>query len=191
MSETLKKEVIDFGQITVQSNTYLKPGQYVLHIESAKYEKPADKTPYLNVEFAGEQGKVDTKMYITAKALERLQYLHQEWVGKPCDKKFDSFDAVGAYYEKLLNDTRIKAKNKRMVIGGKDVNGKVYAEVGFTNYVIPDNVADFEEGAFEPGTPKYIMVIRKQVSTAPNTNNVATPTSGIESNSTEDDGLPF
>lgn len=202
MAETVKSEVIDFGGVVVQNNKYVGPGQYIMSIESAKFVKPTDrkpdgsaKTPYIETVFSGEHGKVSCNFYLTAKALERLQYVHQEWAGKPCDKKFTSLDEAGLYFEKLLNHEKIKSLKKRMFVYGHVTNGKTYAEVGFTNWVIPDDALDFVEEAYVPGSPKYVLAVKVVAGGAPTSNSVILPSTSSRDNNGQvadsENDLPF
>lgn len=173
----------NFKDVKVEDpKKYLFPGQYVLSIVDAKYVKPTDmkkdgtgvKTPYLEITFSGKSGQVSANMYITPKAFERLQYLYTQWFEKECDKEFDSIDAIGAFFEKMLTHEKAKKISKRMIVGGKTSNqGKVFAEVPYKNFVISDSDVDFEEGPFEVNSAKYIFHVKPmQITPATGTDSV-------------------
>lgn len=173
------KETFDFSKVeTSKSVNYLRPGQYKLGITETKYVKPTDKkpdgspkTPYLEFTFSGAAGETTQKFYVTVKAFERIQNLHMYWFENKCDKVFDSVDAIGAYFEKLFNHEKAKKIVRNVVIGGRQANdGKVYAEIGFRAFVLPDT-DDFEEKEYAPGTPDYIYHVK-----------VAAPTPATNSN---------
>ncbi len=175
----MNSEVISFKNVVVsesKNTTYLQPGQYILQIKSAKFVKPLDKkptgeakTPYLDILFAGERGQVSTNMYVTAKAFERLQYIHIQYTSKALEKDFDSIDAVGAYFEKLLNDARITSQSKRMIVGGKQANnGKIYAEVPYSNFIISSEDKEFKEEQWETTDSRYIFHVKMNANAAKN-----------------------
>jgi hypothetical protein len=205
------KEVFNFKDVEViKNNGYLKPGQYVLGIKEAKFVKPdgkkpdgSAKTPYLDIKFGGEQGEVSAKMYITVKAVDRIQTLYAEWFGERCSKSFEGTDAVGAFFEMAFSSEKAKKVTKCILVEGRQApDGKIYAEVPYSKFIIGDNVEGFKEGPFEPGTGQYVFHVRMtapnpstntddlmipgMMSSAPTTNK----SSSVNSNDMDDD-LPF
>ncbi len=170
MKEVRKEsEFYDFKSTEVIKNvSYLSPGQYVLTVRSAEYIKPegkktdgSAKTPYLDVTFGGDSGEVGVKFYITPKAIARLQTIYTDWFGINCDKLFESTDAVGAFFEKAFTSEKAKKTYKRMMIGGKQAqDGKIYAELPYSNYIVPDNAEGFIEGPFEKDSIRWIQYVK-------------------------------
>src|SRR5688572_15454988 len=99
-------EVIDFSKIDVpQSSKYLEPGMYRLKVdaENVKLMTPQGKNMYITVRFVDKNGaSVTEKFYLTAKAMPRLQYLHEAWLSKKLTVQFKTFEEVGNYFIKLL-----------------------------------------------------------------------------------------
>lgn len=198
----------NFKEVKVSENvSFLQPGQYLLSITDAKYVKPEGKrkdkfgkemnepkTPYLEVTFAGKAGKVSANLYITPKAFERLQYMYTQWFEKECDKEFDSLDAIGAFFEKAFSHEKTKKIMKRVIVGGKtSEQGKVFAELPFKNFVIPDSAPEFTEGAFEQGSGLWMFYVKPSpVTPATGSNSVVlggAPTRTLDTS--YDDDLPF
>lgn len=194
------KEVFDFKTVAVTPNKqYLKPGQYVLSVIGAKYEKPSGnkpdgtaKTPFLDVTFGGAAGQISVKFYITPKAFERIQTIYTAWFEKGCDKVFDSTDAIGAFFEKAFNSEVAKKTSRRMIIGGKQANdGKIYAELPYSNYIISDEQEDFKEGAFETNSGQYMYHVKMNpMNISSSTSDVMIPSVPSQVPDMEDD-LPF
>jgi hypothetical protein len=150
------EEVIDFGKVDVATTSgYLMPGMWRLKVDpkNTSVVQPQGKTPYLNVKFVSESGdSVTEKFYLTAKALPRLQYLHEAWFNKRLDKTFSSMLAVGEYFQKALT---AKIVTRNMVTGGKiTADGKFYSGLPYTGFVIVNDDL-FEEGLFEEGSARY------------------------------------
>src|SRR5690606_24125470 len=155
-----------------------------------EYVKPEDKTPYLAFTLSGDKGKVTEKFYVTAKALSRLQYIHEAWIGKTLDKNFDSFDAVGAYFEKLFNHDKTKSISKMVIVGGQEAaDGKVYADLPFSGFVVPDEV-NMIEGAFDRGDGNWIQHVTKAKNASTNTESIMIAASTPQDDDPTD-GLPF
>lgn len=196
----MMKETFDFKKVGITSNTaYLQPGTYTLTARDAKYVKPdgkkpdgSPKTSYLQVTFGGEAGQIDVKFYITPKAFERLQTIYTNWFGQPCDKVFDSTDAIGAFFEKAFTSEKAKKTFKRMVIGGRQVGDKVYADLPFSRYIVSDEAEDWKEGPFVKGSGEWIYHVRVEANASTTSEDVMLPTSSIPS-AKEDfaDDLPF
>lgn len=201
----MSKEIFDFSKVPVSSETtYLKPGQYRLNITDTKFVKPdgkkpdgSPKTPYLEFTFSGKAGQTTQKFYVTPAAFERIQNLHMYWFDKTCDKAFESTEQIGVYFESMFNHAKAKAITRNVIIGGRTgTDGKVYAEIGFRRFVVPDSIngTEFEEKEYVPGTPEWILNV-KAAPITPATNNDSvmltpseTPVAG--SKQTWDD-LPF
>lgn len=193
----MSKEMYDFSKVAVSKDVkYLRPGQYRLGISLTKFVKPdgkkpdgSPKTPYLEFTFSGDAGETTQKFYVTVAAFERIQNLHTYWFEKPCDKVFDSTDAIGAYFEKMFNHDKAKQIKRNVIIGGKQTpEGKVYAEIGFRRFVLPDT-PDFEEKEYLPGTADYIFHVKVQApNPATNTDNVMI---SVPSQPEFSDDLPF
>lgn len=194
------KETFDFKKVGVTSNAaYLQPGQYVLCAKEAKYVKPDGKKPdgtakttYLEITFGGEMGQISEKFYITPKAFERLQTIYTAWFEKPCDKSFDSMDAIGAFFELAFNSEKAKKTFKRMIVGGRQApDGKVYAQLPFSNYIVSDAEESFKEGPFAKDSGQYIFHVRvEKPNISSTTDNVMIPVGPTVTQDFSDD-LPF
>lgn len=156
-----QEEVISFAGVKPASeNTYLEPGMYRLKVDKDKTVVVAvpDKTPYLSVRFYDEKnGSVNEKFFLTAKAMPRLQYLHETWFNKKLDKAFPNWVAVGEYFKAALTS---KIVTRPMVVGGKiTADGKFYSGLPYTGFVILEE-ALFEEGAFDKDSEQYKRVVK-------------------------------
>jgi hypothetical protein len=154
---------VDFGKVDAATESaYLAPGMYRLKvdIDGLKVVAPDGKTAYLSVKFVDQNGNgVNEKFFLTAKAMPRLQYLHEAWFSKKLDKTFTSFVQVGEYFAYALAQKPI---TKPMVVGGKVTpDGKFFSGLPYSGFVIVDE-KDFEEGAFEKGSDQYNKVVQIQ-----------------------------
>lgn len=152
---------VDFGSVDAAAeSTYLEPGMYRLKVDKERTSvvAPEGKTPYLAVKFVDENGGgVNEKFFLTAKAMPRLQYLHEAWFGKKLDKTFTSFLAVGEYFRQALT---LKIVTRPMVVGGKTTpDGKFFSGLPYTGFVVVEE-ALFEEGPFEKGSKQYERVVK-------------------------------
>lgn len=172
------EETIDFDKVNAaQSPEFLEPGMYRLKVdkEGTKVVTPDGKTPYLNVKFVSEKGAfINEKFFLTAKALPRLQYLHEAWTSKRLDRSFKSMLEVGAYFQAFLT---AKIVTRPMITGGKlTVDGKFYSGLPYTGFVVADE-ALFEEGAFDKDSARYknVVQLEKANPTAAGTNAAILP----------------
>lgn len=175
------EETIDFGNVDAASESkFLEPGMYRLKVdpENTTLVSQDNKTPYLSVRFYSEKdGAVNEKFFLTAKALPRLQYLHETWFNKKLDKKFTSFLQVGEYFKAALT---AKIVTRPMVVGGKITpDGKFYSGLPYTGFVVIEE-ALFEEGPFDKDSDQYKRVVKveKPNPAVANTNSVMLPTAG-------------
>lgn len=157
----MKEEVVNFAGVeSAAESTYLEPGMYRLKIDKDKTSVviTEGKTPYLSVRFYNEKGgSIIEKFYLTAKAINRLQYLHEAWFNKKLDKTFPSWAATGEYFKAALTS---KIVARPMVVGGKITpDGKFYSGLPYTGFVIVDE-ALFEEGAFDKDSEQYKRVVK-------------------------------
>lgn len=189
------EETIDFSQVDAASTPeFLEPGMYRLKVDkdNCKVITPEGKTPYLNVRFVSEKGaSVTEKFYLTAKALPRLQYLHEAWTSKRLDKAFKSMLEVGQYFERVLT---AKIVTRAMITGGKlTADGKFFSGLPYTGFVIPET-QEFEEGAFDKDSPRYKQVVQveKPNPAVAGTNAALLPeTSGLPASETAAGDLPW
>ena len=148
------------GVESATESTYLEPGMYRLKVDKDKTSVIAvqDKTPYLSVRFYDEKGgSVNEKFFLTAKAMPRLQYLHEVWFNKKLDKAFTSWTAVGEYFKAALTS---KIVTRPMVVGGKITpDGKFYSGLPYTGFVVMEE-ALFEEGPFDKDSEQYKRVVK-------------------------------
>jgi hypothetical protein len=155
------EETIDFGKVNAATTTeFLEPGMYRLKVDpkGTRVVTPeGGKTPYLQVRFVSESGaSVTEKFFLTAKALPRLQYLHEAWTSKRLDKSFKSMIEVGTYFSTFLT---AKIVTRPMITGGKiAANGNFYSGLPYTGFVVTQESL-FEEGPFDKDSARYKQVV--------------------------------
>lgn len=191
------KETFDFSTAAPATSTaFLAPGLYKLSVSDVKYTVPTDtkpdgspKTPFLAITFSGKSGQLTEKFFITPKAIDRLQYLHEALSGKRCDKIFESTDQVGAYFSKFLMAKKVE---KTFLVGGTEAtNGTVYANLGYGGFIMPDDM-DVQEGAFPEGSAMWNANVKKNKNTSvSNTDDIMLPGSTSSSKIDDIDSLPW
>jgi hypothetical protein len=156
-------ESINFSKIpAATSSSYLEPGMYRLKIDptgTKLIEPGAGKTPYVAVKFVSDSGSALTeKFFLTAKALPRLQYLHEAWFGKKLEKKFNTYSEIGNYFAGALV---LKPEVSRpMITGGKfTADNKFFSGLPYTGFVVADESL-FEEGPFDTNSARYKNVVQ-------------------------------
>lgn len=199
-----QQENFDFKQVDASpAGEYLQPGYYTASIVKGTFNnnegtnaKGEPKKPFINVEFVSENGgKFNNKFYISPATLPNLAYFHSQWWGKPLEKEFKSAQEVGAYFEKLCNAGQtINIKRRVELSGQQSADGKVYASLGWKNFVISDDADFFEEGAFAVGSAHYKRVVKLTTAvTNPShsSDDTMLPNSSSDSNKEEFSDLPF
>lgn len=173
-------EVFDFGAIDAPKQVnYLRPGYYKMSIVEAKFEQPTGetkdgkpKTPFVAVTFLADEGQMTENFFVTPKAFARLQYLHEQWIGKKLEKKFESIAEIGAYFEKLLTDARVKKIFHTTCVGGKEGNaGAIFASLPYANFVINEE-EKVSLGAFAEDSFEYRQNVKKNYTAATTTDDV-------------------
>lgn len=169
---------INFSQVpTATSSSYLEPGMYRLKVDptGTKVVAVPGKTSYLAVKFIADNGgSVTEKFFLTAKALPRLQYLHEAWFSKKLDKSFKTYEDVGEYFRKYLTTN---VTSRPMITGGKfTADGKFYSGLPYTGFVIADESL-FEEGPLDPNSARYknVVTVEKPNPAVANTNSALLP----------------
>lgn len=171
------KTGFDFMNVEpTQSNKWLAPGQYLLQIENAKFEAPEGvnqkgepKSPFITITFKGKLGQAEGKFFISANesAMGRLEYLHRGITkGKKIyelhPKPFTSAEDVGGYFVKMLMHDKVKQQSLRMIVGGKEgQDGRVFCDIPYSEFFIPDNVGEIEEGPYDVNSAAYANVIQR------------------------------
>lgn len=153
-------ESINFGNVpTATSSSYLEPGMYRLKVDptNTKVYTPQGKTPYLSIKFVDEKGgSITEKFFLTAKALPRLQYLHEAFFGRKLDKSFKTYEDIGEYYRQAVT---AKLVSRPMITGGKiTADKKFYSGLPYTGFVVDE--ANFEEGPFDTESARYKNVVQ-------------------------------
>lgn len=145
------------------ASQYLQPGAYKMAIEKVEFGKfPKANTPYAAVTFITKAGEEFTEKFsITDNAISRLQYLHEGWFGKKCDKTFKSAEEVFEYFQKALTGKKIV---KNILVGGNINNGTTYASLPYADFIFADG--DYDLGPFEEGDDNWKKVVRKANTTS-------------------------
>lgn len=159
MSFNFKDVELPKGEVS-----YVKPGFWTLAPVKAELVETSGKTPYLNITFEGNSGKLVDKFYLSEKALPRLLYLHTELYNKALEKDFATSKEVETYFNTLFEKKVIPLNLK--VIGQEAVNGKIYASLPYTSFVSSDN--DFEEFEIVKESPLYTDFVKKNTSPTSN-----------------------
>ena len=190
--------MIDFKTAKKASeSTYVTPGIYKMRVKEAKFEQPDGKTMYVELHFerVSDGAIMKQKFYITEKegTISRLKYLHEDWTGKALEKGFSSLKEVGAYFEKVFQSEPCKKITQFVKVGGtEEGDGKVYANLGFADFIISAD-KDPEEMAFEKGDTNWILNVKKNANSSKvaNTNEVMPGGSSSSSSPAPDSDLPF
>lgn len=144
-----------------KANTYLEPGIYKARPVKFELSKFKGGTEYMATTFETEEGgSFVEKFVLSDAALGRIQYLHFAWVGKLISKDMKTSKEVVDFFDKLFVKGTKKPPVKPMVVGGQiATDGKVYAQLPFSDYVITDE--NYELGVFEAGSPLYNKWVKK------------------------------
>lgn len=170
--------------VPAENLSYIKPGFWKMAPVQADLVAVEGKNPYISIIFEGKEGKLVDKFYLSEKAMVRLQYLHTELYEKKIEKDFASASDIATYFNTLFTKKKVELS---VVVGGEESSDgtKVYAKLPFLNFVIKDE--DFTEGAFEPDSPRYKSVVKKntfQSTGAPKSNDTVVKSS-------DDDIMPW
>jgi hypothetical protein len=142
--------------------SWLTPGVWPLKPTKVELGKFLKGTPFLAVTLTSEEGTNYTEKFVLSeKALGRIQYLHEAFFGKKCEKNFTSEKELETYFRKALTG---KEFVRNIVIGGEISNGTVYATLPYTNFVVPED-SDLEVGEFEEGDANWKKYVKKRVNT--------------------------
>lgn len=180
----------DFSKVeAAKGSQYLRPGHWRLTPTDVTLETPDKGNPRLNVTFTHKTGAfVKEKFILTPKAITRLQYLHEAWFGKKLEKAFTSTEQIGEYFKKAL---LTKAKEMPMIVGGEETpEGKVYAKLGFTDFIFLREDL-FEEGEFERGTARWNEVVKKRAGATIASDSALLPSSDSPVEDNSDDSMPW
>lgn len=159
--------------------TYMTPGIYALKPVKVELGKFPKGTAYLGITFEDEnEVSITEKFVLSEKAIGRLQYLHEGFFGKKCEKNFKSEAEVEAYFRKALTTKEIV---KNIIIGGEISGGNVYASLPYTNFIDDDS----EVGEFEEGSEEWKKYVKKRATGGDS--EVAGKGNGILNSSDEDD----
>lgn len=161
--------------------SFLTPGVYPLQPNKVELGSFPKGTKYLAVTFTTEEDvEITEKFVLSEKAIGRLQYLHEGFFGKKCEKVFKSEDEVEAYFRKALTTKKIV---KNVVIGGEISGNKVYANLPYTNFIVEND--ELEVGEFEEGSEEWKKFVKKRVNQ--NSSEVEGKDNGILNEADEDD----
>jgi hypothetical protein len=147
--------MFDFSKVdAATASSYLEPGVYKVHIKEAKSAPSKQKqTPGFALILEAKDGlSVQETFYVTEDTQERLQYLHQGWLGKKLEGKFKSADEVVAYFVKTLNAA--KKIVKTVIVAGQIAdNGQLYSKLPYSAFVVEED--DVELGPFDVDSKQY------------------------------------
>lgn len=169
----MSQETLDFSGVEpVEGGGYLSPGYY--HVKPTGVElveaKEAGKSSSIKVEFTAindpyEGQMVKAQFFLSAKALPRLQYLHERYFGVKLENKAITFKQLEEYFSKKM---LAKPKTIFLSVSGREgTDGKIYGDLPFADFIIDEGIhPEIEEGAFEEGSALYNKSIRKQKNVA-------------------------
>lgn len=176
----------DFSKVAPATvGNYIEPGLYKLRIKEAKgVESKQNKTPGIAVTFENkEKQTVTATFYVTENTLDRLQYLHNAWLGKNVDGKFKTPEDIIEYFVKALTSTAAKKTIKPVVVGGNIAeNGKVFSDLPYSGFVL-ESEDDVEFGPFDTDSKEY----KKYVTASTLKNEASGKKNGILNDDDDDD----
>ncbi len=147
---------------SAKATPFIKPGRYKFNIKEVKLAKSkSSNTEFLTFTFENTDGQALTENFmLTEKALGRLQYLHEAWTGKKLNKNFATTKEVADYFAKIFVSP--KAGSRILQVNGKQVDGNVYGELPYTEFILPE---DTELGEFEEGSKEWKDFVKKATAT--------------------------
>lgn len=158
------QETLDFSNVEAAEGggLYLRPGIYSVKPSKVELSAPEGKTPCLKISFTAISGEydgqsVEERFFLSPKALPRLQYLHEKYLGFKLENKAISLEQLEDYFSKKLT---VKPKTIVVRVEGEENEGKVYGRLPYADFIIEDST-DVEEGAYEEGSEQYRKSVRK------------------------------
>jgi hypothetical protein len=162
--------------------SYMTPGVYALKPVKVELGAFPKGTKYLGITFENEdEVQITEKFVLSEKAIGRLQYLHEGFFGKKCEKQFKSEGEVEAYFRKALTTKEIV---KNIIIGGEISGANVYASFPYTNFI--DEEGALELGEFEEGSEEWKKYVKKRANA---TSEVADQGNGLLNSDDDDDEI--
>lgn len=163
----------NFGKTkAATANQYLNPGIYKLKVSEVTQDKFPKGSPYLGIKFENEEGLSFVEKFgfgtdkATEVALTRLQYIHEGFFGKPCEKEFKNLEEITSYFAKALTGGK-KTIVKTIVVGGNESGTNVFASLPYAGFILSDEDAESAElGEFEVGSKEYKKVVKKNNQTS-------------------------
>lgn len=160
----------NFGAVeAAKENNFLKPGVYSMKVSEVKLDKfPKGKT-YLGITLSTEDGLTltdklgfdwaDESAKQNQVFISRMQYLHEAWVGKKCEKTFKKPEEIEEYYRKTFVNPKAGVRN--IIVGGEvSQDGKTYAALPFTKFIV-EKGDKIELGEFEEGDDNWKKYVKK------------------------------
>jgi len=159
----------DFSQVEAATGgNYFSPGQYFVKPKEVKISDVGKSNPKkaLFVTFEHEDGRQHTEKFFlvgedrkkTLKLLGRLQYLHIVLYNTEVTTAFKDWNDMENYWKSRLLSLLHPLK---VIIGGEESSqGTVFTKLPFTDYI--HNGQYFEEKEYEPGSPEYRKVVKKE-----------------------------
>jgi hypothetical protein len=146
---------------------FMTPGVYALKPTKVELGKFPKGTSFLAVTFTSEDDQEYTEKFVLSeKALPRLQYLHEGFFGKKCEKNFSSEKEVETYFRKALTG---KEFIRNIIVGGEISKGNVYAVLPYTNFIVEEG--DLELGEFEEGDENWKKYVKKRTNNVDSSDN--------------------
>lgn len=169
---------------SAKANSYLKPGRYRFKVKEVSLEVSKEKkTKYLKFTFENSDGQtLGENFMLSDKALGRLQYFHEAWAGKKSNKNFKTEEEVQDYFSKTFVNP--KAGSRVIQVNGKAVDGTVYAELPYADFILDD---DAEVGEFAEDSKEYKSSVRKATA---NRNESSGKKGGVLNDDDDDDEKP-
>src|ERR1035437_5549438 len=162
---TNQNELLDFSEVSAAEGgqgMYLRPGVYFVKPSSVELVEKEGSTPCVKITFTAvnddfEGMTVEERFFLSQKALPRLQYLHEKYLGFKLEKKAVSLQQLEIYLQQKLT---VKPKTICVRVEGQEKNDKVYACLPYTDFIIEDTT-NVEEGAYEEGSVEYKRAVKK------------------------------
>lgn len=180
--------ILDFSGVdSAEGNggNWLRPGVYNVKPSDVELVEKEGVKPRLKISFTPTSDEysdavLSESFFLSEKALPRLQYLHEKYLGFKLENKAITLKQLEEYFKKKL---LVKPKTITIKVDGEQTGDKVYARLPFTDFIIEENV---EEGAFEEDSAEYKKAVKKGRNASTGSNAAV-----LSTRSTGGDSLPW